>query len=980
MGLFNLFKKNGDNNKEPNPEDTMLTLNERQKPTLKSDTKPPSLGTAPPAQTQQAAPEVMLTPDPQVNEGQKTVYNFAEEPAPEPEQFARENLSTKSLEKNINSMPNVKKLVIPSNNEAMEQKVEPTDTVFAERVKLKQVDLAGGEKEEENELTPSTNFIPGEFIDLPISLLIEHIDSTYLSSNATTLFDNSAKIRFTKDEVLSIMAQGAFAVVGSALFARFPAGVASEKGKTTSDVLEFPLDKILTLVPPDWFALQGQDNSLTESLGNMSNPFQDLEAPVPEANPQEEPSPAPETKSSSNSLFDNDDEVSVEVTEDPEETTLDSMATLDQSAPPVIEEEADPLETMVQSSPPQTPEVQDHSSLETMIQEKPPEVPAPAAESGPAPETNDTTLVVPVETIRAALNQEIFSNLPQNTYLQIPRDRVLSSLAEGVFRLTAQEIDTFAGTSSINPANANSPVEVDLGLIMGLIPPEWFAIQGQDNTQNEILTNMRDVFDDSTFEEAAKELEEAEEEKQPDSTGEGSEEEQAVVVEDEAEEVSIEEEEEEAGDSLITGGIFGKMNSLFDDDDEEEEEVSIEEEEEKAEITPPVIEEETQQEPSIAPPVIEEEEEKAEITPPVIEEETQQEPSIAPPVIEEEIETRQESNDEQTKLALPPLNKPISVTPPSLVEDKEEEAVPVDSLQTITINRSDDAIFDDGRVAREQEKELERQVEKVADQISQEETVAQLPTETDSESPDDETKKVKNAGQVTYRPIADEAPELTDKSELRPSTAPNGIDINRSNLKDLCRLHSAGEKLAQTLIEYREANGDFKSINELINVPGVGTSVYRSLTGLRPSADLVGAERRINKVVGLSTDTDFHLGKIIKEAQTKFGFKSLILSDKDGFEICSSGDKSLLESNSELLAATTPQLFKKTKHFLKQSNLPHPEIFTFYLEDTPVTFGIADEVFMVMVHSSKWPEPKHMKQCRELINELAWFCSYRAIV
>jgi len=331
---------------------------------------------------------------------------------------------------------------------------------------------------------------------------------------------------------------------------------------------------------------------------------------------------------------------------------------------------------------------------------------------------------------------------------------------------------------------------------------------------------------------------------------------------------------------------------------------------------------------------------------------------------------------------LPPMQQiPKVMATPEPQEEENDDAI--DALQTITINRSEDKIFDDEREAREQAKELERQVENAAEQACQEDTKVQLPPkpeEATSTAADDEPVKVKNAGVVTHRPIADEVPELTDKSELRPSTAPNGIDINRSNLVDLCRLHSAGEKLAQTLIEYREANGDFKSINELINVPGVGTSVYRSLTGLRPSADLVAAERRINKVVGLDTSKDFPLGKVIKEAQSKFGFKSLILSDKDGFEICSSGDKPLLESNSELLAATTPQLFKKTKHFLKQSNLPHPEIFTFYLEDTPVTFGIADEVFMVMVHSSKWPEPKHMKQCRELINELAWFCSYRAIV
>ena len=159
----------------------------------------------------------------------------------------------------------------------------------------------------------------------------------------------------------------------------------------------------------------------------------------------------------------------------------------------------------------------------------------------------------------------------------------------------------------------------------------------------------------------------------------------------------------------------------------------------------------------------------------------------------------------------------------------------------------------------------------------------------------------------------------------------------------------------------------------------MGTSVYKALTGLRPSADLEAGERRINKHVDLSTDKDHSLGKIIEAASQKFNFQSLILSGKDGFEICSTGDKSLLESNSELLAAATPQLFKKTKHFLKQANLPHPEVFTFYLEDKPVTFGIADEVFLVMVHNTSWPDAKHMKNCSQLIDDLAWYCSYRAV-
>lgn len=950
MGLFNLFKKKDDDDKKPsNPQDEMLTLNERQKPTLKSDSKPPSQATIPP-QMQPQSQGVMLTPDPEVNNGSKTVYAFDEAPAPEPEEYARENLATKSLEKNIKSMPSVKKLVIPSNDEAMAEQVKATDSVVAERVKLKQVELPGGEKQD-SIAAETSNFVPGEFIDIPLTFFIENMDNKFLTPNATTLFDNSSTVRFTKDEILSIMAQGAFAVVGSALLARFPAGVVSEAGKSTSEVLEFPIDRILSMVPPDWFMIMGQDESLNASLNNMANPFQDLEAP------STPPKSLPEEKKGG--LFDTQAEISVDVDEDENEA------------------EVDPLETMVQTSVPEVKEEIDPEA--TIIQEKPPVVEEPPAE---APETDENQLVISASAIESILRPDIFFNFPKDANLKIPKSRVLSSLAEGVFKFTAKEIDNFAGTSAVDGSRESEIIEIDLGLVMGLIPPEWFSIENQDNSQNEILDKMRDVFDDSTFAEAAAEMS---------GETEGSDETDEEAVEEEEIEVSTEAEEEDVPSSLITGGAFGKMSSLFEDDDEEEIEIEEEEEPEVAKVksSTSTFEDESSAQPQ--------EESKAKSSTSTFEDEEAEEETIEVEEIEEEsvtVEAHEEkpAEEEIEKPALtlqPPKasqDRPaIQLTPPPKAETpaaqltppqqepEEETAEDLDSLQTITVHRDAAKTFDAERVAREQQ-------ELISPHKPQDEKVETSEPAIQEAASLEDTNADPKAGEITYRPIADEVPDVNDKTVLRPSTAPNGIDINRSNLRDLTRLHSAGEKLAQTLIEYREKNGDFKSINELINVPGVGTSVYRSLTGLRPSSDLVAAERRLNKVVGFDEDKDYPLGKIINKAKEEFGFKSIILSDKDGFEICSSGDKTLLESNSELLAATTPQLFKKTRHFLKQSNLPHPEIFTFYLEDTPVTFGIADEVFMVMVHTGKWPEPKHMKKCKTLINELAWFCSYRAIV
>ncbi|MCM8527984.1 MAG: helix-hairpin-helix domain-containing protein, partial [Lentisphaeraceae bacterium] len=765
MGLFNLFKKKGDDNNEPKPEDVMLTLNERQKPSLKSDTKPP---TAPPAE---AKPDnLMLTPDPAVNNGQKTTYDFSEAPAPQPEpqEYLRENLSTKSLEKGMQSMPSIKKLVIPSNDEVMSQKVEATDTITAERVTLKQVDLPGADKSQENISPAATNYIPGEFIDIPISFFTDSIDPKYLSANAKTLFDNTTKVRFTKDEVLSIMGQGAFAVVGSALLARFPQDMVSTQGKSTSEVFNFPLDAVMAMVPPEWFSLKGQDESLMSSLNDMANPFHDFESP---AEPQEEIAETPAPKPESSSLFSEDEEEQeVAVQTEGEEEEIDPLATIEQIAPPAIEEEEeiDPLATIEQKAPP---------------------VVTAAAKT----ETDESTLVVPSSVIVSALNPEIFTSFPSDVLLNIPREHVMKSLSEGIFNLKASEVDQFAGTSCTKSNKENEVISIDLSLIMGLIPPEWFALQGQDTSQTDLLSNMQDVFDDSTFEEAAAELQQKEKglgETVVDADkGSPNEESVDVSVEAPVDEESVEVEEEES-DSLITGGIFSKMNNLFEDDEDEEESVEIEEEEQAAEK-----------------PLIEEDE-------------------AITPIIEEEPE------EEQAEVA---QDTPANEEPP--------EEASLDSLQTITVNRDEDKIFDDERLAKEQLKEMEasEETEQVPEEAEKSPTIHSMPTlvqltpppkaekpaevkpsvekvvpaATIKDDVEDDVKIVPDAGKITYRPVNEDVPDVTDSAILRPSTAPNGIDINRSNLADLCRLHSAGEKLAQTLIEYREQNGDFKSINEL---------------------------------------------------------------------------------------------------------------------------------------------------------------------
>jgi len=51
------------------------------------------------------------------------------------------------------------------------------------------------------------------------------------------------------------------------------------------------------------------------------------------------------------------------------------------------------------------------------------------------------------------------------------------------------------------------------------------------------------------------------------------------------------------------------------------------------------------------------------------------------------------------------------------------------------------------------------------------------------------------------------------------------IDINRAGVEELSTLKGIGSKKAQAIIEYREIYGQFSSVEDLLNVKGVGEKV-----------------------------------------------------------------------------------------------------------------------------------------------------------
>lgn len=56
------------------------------------------------------------------------------------------------------------------------------------------------------------------------------------------------------------------------------------------------------------------------------------------------------------------------------------------------------------------------------------------------------------------------------------------------------------------------------------------------------------------------------------------------------------------------------------------------------------------------------------------------------------------------------------------------------------------------------------------------------------------------------------------------------IDINRADVSLLCEIPGIGESRAQAILDYREEHGDFQSVEELMQVPGIKEGIYARIS------------------------------------------------------------------------------------------------------------------------------------------------------
>ena len=83
---------------------------------------------------------------------------------------------------------------------------------------------------------------------------------------------------------------------------------------------------------------------------------------------------------------------------------------------------------------------------------------------------------------------------------------------------------------------------------------------------------------------------------------------------------------------------------------------------------------------------------------------------------------------------------------------------------------------------------------------------------------------------TTSQLVNDEAPSSRLLADME--TEDNKIDINKADADLLTSLPGVGPKKAADIVKYRDLNGDFGSVEELVNVKGIGKKMVAKISGL----------------------------------------------------------------------------------------------------------------------------------------------------
>jgi competence ComEA-like helix-hairpin-helix protein len=195
------------------------------------------------------------------------------------------------------------------------------------------------------------------------------------------------------------------------------------------------------------------------------------------------------------------------------------------------------------------------------------------------------------------------------------------------------------------------------------------------------------------------------------------------------------------------------------------------------------------------------------------------------------------------------------------------------------------------------------------------------------------------------------------------------VDLNRCSVEDLIAIPGVGRALAQRIIDFRNFRGQFHSVQELRQVPGIGRKTFRALAGVHP--------RALNRLLGAPHDGELTLQEIVRLTGKLQGIDGCMLATADGLFLTGELPAHLDQSTISVFA---PQLFKKVGRYARELKVGAIRRFTIFTDTQPISIFRAGDVYLIVIHDAFRFSKALLRRCERISQEIARLSSQRVTV
>lgn len=203
-----------------------------------------------------------------------------------------------------------------------------------------------------------------------------------------------------------------------------------------------------------------------------------------------------------------------------------------------------------------------------------------------------------------------------------------------------------------------------------------------------------------------------------------------------------------------------------------------------------------------------------------------------------------------------------------------------------------------------------------------------------------------------------------------------GVDLNRSSEEQLEGLPGVTPSIAKRIVEYRASHGLFRTIFDLQDVPHIGRTTFRRMTGMPFSARRHHRIRKLRKLLGLPASLSHHLPTIAARMAEQPGFVACVISGSDGLLLAQYGAEDYAES----LSALAPRMMGEIDRSLNEMGTGAATALTVAVVSRVFTVVKKGDIFVSATHARRKLNQRQLALAERVAEEVAWLLSRRAYV